>query len=59
VSSGHQIRNSVAALRQLGATVTTVLCAIDRLDVPRTVGQDVEIRVALSRSVLERVRLSS
>jgi orotate phosphoribosyltransferase len=59
VSSGHQLRNSVAALRQLGATVTTVLCAIDRLDVPRTVGQDVEVRVAVSRAVLERVRLSS
>jgi orotate phosphoribosyltransferase len=59
VSSGHQLRNSVAALRQLGATVTTVVCAIDRLDVPRTVGQDVEIRVALSRSVLEWGRTSS
>lgn len=59
VSPGSELRNSVAALRQLGATVSTVLCAIDRLDVPRTAGQDVEIRVALSRSVLERVRISS
>ena len=59
VSPGPELRNSVTALRQLGATVTTVVCAIDRLDIPRTVGQDVEIRVALSRSVLERVRISS
>ena len=41
-----ELRNSVTALRQLGATVTTVVCAIDRLDIPRTVGQDVEVRVA-------------
>ena len=59
VSPGPELRNSVATLRQLGATVTTVLCAIDRLDVPRTAGQDVEVRVALSRSVLECVRLST
>jgi orotate phosphoribosyltransferase len=59
VSPGPELRNSVTALRQLGATVTTVVCAIDRLDIPRTVGQDVEVRVALSRSVLERVRMSS
>jgi len=59
VSPGPELRNSVTALRQLGATVTTVVCAIDRLDIPRTVGQDVEVRVALSRSVLERVRISS
>ena len=59
VSSGPELRNSVTALRQLGATVTTVVCAIERLDVPRTVSQDVEVRVALSRSVLERVRISS
>ena len=59
VSPGPELRNSVTALRQLGATVTTVVCAIDRLDVPRTVAQDVEVRVGLSRSVLERVRISS
>ena len=59
VSFGPELRNSVAALRQLGATVTTVVCAIERLDVPRPVGQDVEVRVALSRSVLERVRIST
>ena len=59
VSPGPELRNSVTALRRLGATVTTVVCAIDRLDIPRTVGQDVEVRVALSRSVLERVRISS
>jgi orotate phosphoribosyltransferase len=59
VSPGPELRNSVTALRQLGATVTTVVCAIDRLDIPRTVGQDVEVRVALSRSMLERVRISS
>jgi orotate phosphoribosyltransferase len=59
LSPGPELRNSVTALRQLGATVTTVVCAIDRLDIPRTVGQDVEVRVALSRSVLERVRISS
>jgi orotate phosphoribosyltransferase len=59
VSPGPELRNSVTALRRLGATVTTVVCAIDRLDIPRPVGQDVEVRVALSRSVLERVRISS
>lgn len=59
LSPGPELRNSVTALRRLGATVTTVVCAIDRLDIPRTVGQDVEVRVALSRSVLERVRISS
>jgi orotate phosphoribosyltransferase len=59
VPSAYQLRNSVAALRQLGAKVTTVVCAIDRQDAPRLVGQDLEVRVALTRSVLERARVSS
>jgi orotate phosphoribosyltransferase len=59
ISSGHRLRNSVAALRRLGATVTTVVCAIDRRDTSRVLGQDVEVRVALTRAVFEEARSSS
>jgi hypothetical protein len=35
------------------------VCAIDRRDTSRVLGQDVEVRVALTRAVFEEARSSS
>lgn len=56
VTSGGQIVESVGHLRQLGATITTALCVIDRAqggpDALRAAG--VELRALFHRSDIER-----
>ena len=55
ISTGGAIRNAAQALRAQGATVTTVVCAIDRPDteVHPLAADGLEVRSVLSQSQLD------
>ena len=57
ITTGGAVRNAASALRELGATVTTVVCAIDRsapgADALTEVG--LETRPVLTRRLLDSV----
>jgi orotate phosphoribosyltransferase len=55
ISTGGAIRNAAQALRDLGATVTTVVCAIDRpkSEVHPLAADGLEVRAVLKQSQLD------
>ena len=55
ISTGGAIRDAAKALRNLGATVNTVVCAIDRTDaeVHPLAADGLEVRAVLSQSQLD------
>ena len=61
ITTGGAVLNAAAALRELGATVTTVVCAIDRC----TPGQDrltthgITVRSVMTKDLLDSVALAS
>jgi orotate phosphoribosyltransferase len=60
ITTGGAVLNAASALREQGATVTTVVCAIDR----RTPGQDqltthgLAVRSAMTKDLLDSVALA-
>lgn len=58
ITTGGAVRDAALALRELGARVDTVVCAIDRrsagVDVLDPIG--VEIRAALTRELLDQAQ---
>jgi orotate phosphoribosyltransferase len=60
ITTGGAVLNAVVALRDLGATVTTVACAIDR----RAPGQDqltmhgITVRSVMTKDLLDSLSLS-
>lgn len=57
ITTGGAVRNAARALRGLGATVTTVLCAIDRTDARENpLAEDgLEVRSVMTRALLDSV----
>ena len=61
ITTGGAVLNAASALRELGATVTTVVCAIDR----RAPGQDrltthgITVRSVMTKDLLDSVALAS
>ena len=55
ISTGGAVRNAAQALRNLGATVSTVVCAIDRTDddVHPLAADGLEVRSVLNQSQLD------
>jgi orotate phosphoribosyltransferase len=58
ITTGGAVRNAALALRGAGATVDTVVCAIDRSPGPDNPLADLglEIRAVLTKAVLDEVR---
>ena len=61
ITTGGAVINAAAALREQGATVTTVVCAIDR----RSPGQDqltthgITVRPVMAKDLLDSVALAT
>lgn len=58
ITTGGAVAAAARALRSLGATVTTVVCAIDRsgLDANALAAEGLEVRSVLTKSLLDSVR---
>ena len=58
ITTGGAVRNAAVALREAGATVETVVCAIDRSPGSENPLSDVglEVRAVLTKDQLDRVR---
>ena len=57
ITTGGAVLDAAAALRDLGATVTTVVCAIDRRapENDRLVAQGIRVRAAMTKQLLDSV----